>query len=562
MGLRYRLALFFQYKVFNIILALVCCFVVVISAITYFSYKNETEIILSEYKAHAQSISTSTREYFNGLLERNQHHLLQAELFLSDKGKDVNSDEISLFFNLLKKQTPDFEIMALTDKNGFYIANSEWVNNKALQQKQLKMTLSDRQYYAELKDNPDLKLTLSKPVYSRTTGKMVSVLAKRRHSSKNQFEGLIMVTISIEKLSQIFAKSDYFDDSTISVYFPDNTLLTRYPYKENLIGKIIEISSEFNSKIKNGEVFGSVVAFCPVDKIEKIFGFAKEDYFGLKILWGKSTDLIMAPTNKKYLILLVLEILFSVFISYLLFIYYKSLELAERQKLTLMIQSKMASIGEISAGISHEINNPLAQIMARAEKILRSDEIALSPELTQDLVKIQNGVLRIGKIIKGLKMLSYEGVSEDLISYSLEEIFIDVLSVSDSNLKEKNISFKYELPEGLKVMCRPHRLSQVILNLLSNSIYAVKDLNDKWIKIVVTVDNDKVKIEFIDSGLGINKEFKDKLFVKRFTTKPIGIGTGLGLNLSKKIVMEQGGDLALDSSAKNTTFLILLKKSV
>ncbi len=132
----------------------------------------------------------------------------------------------------------------------------------------------------------------------------------------------------------------------------------------------------------------------------------------------------------------------------------------------------------------------------------------------------------------------------------------------ESELKrhEIKISQSHENAQE-KISCSPIEFSQVILNLLTNSIHAIREKSEKWIKINSNLTPKFVEFRITDSGTGIPKNIQKKLFTPYFTTKAIGAGTGIGLNLSKDIMKSFKGSLEYDNKdTKNTTFLIKIPR--
>ena len=108
----------------------------------------------------------------------------------------------------------------------------------------------------------------------------------------------------------------------------------------------------------------------------------------------------------------------------------------------------------------------------------------------------------------------------------------------------------------IKVLCNKAGLAQVFINLIINSIDAIKEMNDKWISIRVKCSTKKLKIYFTDSGLGIEKNIAEKIIDPFFTTKKQGEGTGLGLSISSKYIRKMNGKLYYNPNSKNTQFII------
>ena len=116
------------------------------------------------------------------------------------------------------------------------------------------------------------------------------------------------------------------------------------------------------------------------------------------------------------------------------------------------------------------------------------------------------------------------------------------------------------LDEEHLVECREAEIGQVIVNLINNACDAVKDENQRWVKVEVCSNSEKVFIQVTDSGPGIPDDLKEKILKPFFTTKPVGQGTGLGLSITKSILDAHQGQLCLDENSKNTKFVVELPK--
>ncbi|TFV93632.1 sensor histidine kinase [Algoriphagus kandeliae] len=257
-----------------------------------------------------------------------------------------------------------------------------------------------------------------------------------------------------------------------------------------------------------------------------------------------------------------------------------------------LIQSeKMASLGELTAGIAHEIQNPLnfvnnfsevsgellEELQEEIEKGDLSEIKAISEDLKENLSKINHHGKRAGSIVKGMLEHSRKSDGKKELT-DLNNLADECLRLSFHGLRAKDKSFQAEFETIFDsklpmVEVISQDLGRVLLNLINNAFYACDDRRRKIEKeagsaesfkpkvIVSTkIETNGIEISVKDNGNGIPDSIKDKIFQPFFTTKPTGIGTGLGLSLSYDIVKAHGGELKVDSKeGEGTTFSIHLK---
>ena len=234
------------------------------------------------------------------------------------------------------------------------------------------------------------------------------------------------------------------------------------------------------------------------------------------------------------------------------------LELARTKSMT---SSRMAVLGEMAAGIAHEINNPLSIIRSMSSLIGRNLKSQAYDEIPEKLEKIQKTVIRITKIISGLRTFARDGENDPFIDTSVASIIEDTLELAKQRLESMNIELKTtNIDRSLSVESRATQISQVILNILNNSRDAVQNLESKWISIEAVDSGENVKVIITDSGHGIPQHIQDKIFQPFFTTKEVGVGTGLGLSISVGIIQAHNGKFYIDSKCANTRFVIELPK--
>lgn len=241
-------------------------------------------------------------------------------------------------------------------------------------------------------------------------------------------------------------------------------------------------------------------------------------------------------------------------------------QIVQQQEL-LVVTSKMSSLGEMAGGIAHEINTPLAVInlkVALLQEALESETFATSGKkmVGDACATIQKTVDRIAKIITGLRAFARDGASDPFQDAELQSIVEDTLDLCSEKFRDSGIDLQVKMPDSKLVFsCRATQISQVLLNLLSNSFDAIQNLSDKWIKIEAVDLGSEIELSVSDSGDGVTPANRAKLAQPFFTTKDVGKGTGLGLSISRGIVMDHSGRLYLDEQSTNTRFVVVLPKN-
>ena len=237
--------------------------------------------------------------------------------------------------------------------------------------------------------------------------------------------------------------------------------------------------------------------------------------------------------------------------------------LVQEQQAQIIQSSKFAALGEMAGGIAHEINNPLAIIggLASQLKMQVEDQRIDLESVLRVANKIEATVDRISKIVKGLRQLSREGSQDSFQNASLSSIVTDVLDLSRETLKAKEIELRLNIDFDRTVYVNRIQLSQVLVNLLTNSVYAVSRLpnkSGKWVEIKTEADDNFIVLLVRDGGTGINEKTVAKIFQPFYTTKEVGEGTGLGLSISKQIMENHKGSIDYELRDGHTTFCIKL----
>jgi PAS domain S-box-containing protein len=277
---------------------------------------------------------------------------------------------------------------------------------------------------------------------------------------------------------------------------------------------------------------------------------------------------------------------------------YEDITDKKKASLQLLQSEKMASIGQLAAGVAHEINNPTAFVSSNLKTLsdylhdiikLISEYRGLARDLKQEaaggpfrdilgerlklienlekvmdigyiiedvvplIAESREGTERIRRIVQDLKNFAHPG-DEKLRTVNVNDSIESTLNIVWNEVKYKAVVHKEygDIPE---IQGYPQQLNQVFMNILVNAAQAIKDKGE--IRIATRVDDGHAEIKFTDTGVGIPKENLPKLFDPFFTTKDVGKGTGLGLHVAYSIIKKHNGTIDVDSTVnKGTTFTI------
>ena len=269
---------------------------------------------------------------------------------------------------------------------------------------------------------------------------------------------------------------------------------------------------------------------------------------------------------------------------------HKNLKSTQRQ---LIVQEKLASLGALTAGIAHEIKNPLNfvnnfsevsnelinEMKTELKNGNKDEAIEIAEDLKLNLEKINHHGKRADSIVKGM-LLHSRGSSGEKMLTDINNLLDEYVNLAYHGMraqdKDFNITIEREYDKSLeKINVVPQDISRVFLNIINNGCYACTERSrsaatDKkktagdgfspTIRVSTKNLKDKVEIRIADNGNGVPEKIKDKLFQPFFTTKPTGEGTGLGLSLSYDIVVKQhGGEIKIDSKeGEGAEFVIML----
>jgi PAS domain S-box-containing protein len=382
--------------------------------------------------------------------------------------------------------------------------------------------------------------------------------------TKNIAEGKLSFMIDMNSKDEIGSLAESFNRMTLDLKKFRNDLLSAKAYTDNIIHSMLNslVVVDRDANIRNvnkascdllgyseQELINQPMSFIFAKGYFDELGFSSES---INDFGGTGETIYQSKDGKK------IRVLFSASVI--------QNDIGDFQGVVFMAQDitvqteamragHMSSLGELAAGVAHEINNPLNSIINFAQILI--DEIEEDGPLTDELLfRIINEGDRVSNIVRSL--LSFARESErDKTLVMINKVIQETFALTDIQILKDSISLEVNVPESLPpIYANSQQLMQVFINIINNARYA---LNQKYPgaspekKLIITaepkqVDNDSViDISFHDTGVGIPAQIIDKVINPFFTTKPAGEGTGLGLAISHGIVTDHDGRLIIKS---------------
>ena len=235
----------------------------------------------------------------------------------------------------------------------------------------------------------------------------------------------------------------------------------------------------------------------------------------------------------------------------------------------LIVSDRMASVGTLAAGVAHEINNPLASVIANIDLVVAEVEALTargigSNEAAQALRDARESSERMRRIVRDLNIFSRSDEEGDRCPVSVELVLESTLRIAWNDIRHRARLVRAYKPVP-HVLANESRLGQVFLNLLVNATHAIADgkADENEIRVSIELEDDaRVCVTIMDTGCGIPEAIQKRMFTPFLTTKPPGLGTGLGLSICHQLVTAFGGELTFESvEGVGTTFKIHLPVS-
>jgi len=225
-------------------------------------------------------------------------------------------------------------------------------------------------------------------------------------------------------------------------------------------------------------------------------------------------------------------------------------------QLQVVQMDRMSSIGQLSGGVAHEINNPLTGVLGQAQLLL--EKLPEDSPYRPHIVKIENAAQRCRRIVRSLLDFSRDK-DYNFIPTDVNQIIEETLELISSELQTKNIVVSKKFSQLPRITASPSHLHQVFLNIMTNAIQAMKNSGGTLTVETGFYDSNSVEISIKDTGTGIRKEHLNHIFDPFFTTKDIGQGTGLGLTICYGIIQKHNGTIQALSEGENKGAQIIVR---
>ena len=571
--------------------------VLIIWTFINFRLDEDKGLMLNQPISNLKNIAISFKEHSQTTIRNSDEALRIVKFHYEQKGA---SD-----FKLLNEYF-DQNVIDVNFFNQVGIINAEGIYEFSNLKAHKKVDLSDREHFKIHKDIYPYGLYLSKPVLGRVSQKWSIQLTKRLNKPNGDLLGVAVVSFDPNYFIDFHKQIDLGPEGFTSLVGADGFVRT---LRVGNISKIDGSVPKINLPPIVGQMTsGTFVSDDLFDHSKRIYAFEKIPDQPLYVIVGmleKDAMFEYDRLKKSYLI-------FGFLISMLIIIFTLSalsmLNKARRLNLELLSSShekeraqehelemstrltqseKMAALGQLAAGVAHEINNPIAFVSSNlstlkkyfgifnqiiegfstdphsksegSSQLLKSSNYEfLKTDVVSILSESQEGIVRVKNIVNDLKNFSR-------LEESTDWILADVHKGIQSTLNIVNFEVKYhaeveclfgDLPE---ISCIPSQLNQVFLNLIVNAAQAIPDGQFGKILIQTGLMGDSIWIEISDNGVGVSEETMKKMFEPFYTTKKVGVGTGLGLSVSLGIVEKHMGSLTAKSTlGQGTTFRIEL----
>jgi len=563
-------------------------FILLIWLFISYELKKELEFIIKTSNSNLQNIVRSFKEHSEDTIT-NSDELLRIIKFNYEKYGTKDFKTLNAYFQNGVLDMKFFNQVGIIDEQGIYSFSNLPITKK--------IDLSDREHFKIHKDVYPYSIFLSKPVLGRASGRWSIQLTRRLNKPDGSFNGVAVVSFDPTYFVNFYKKIDLGSNGFTALVGLDGTIRTIRAGEKTSINSDnlkIQIPNEYLDQ-ENGFFTTSQI----FDGTKRIYAFEKLSNQPLFVLVGITENdalLDYERSRQSYLIFgTLLSFLIILFTLTSLKMIHKTIEINEQStelNNRLLQSEKLAALGQLSAGVAHEINNPIGYVSSNISSLNKyflklEDLINLYDEYfkksyeideTQDLNDFKKsinyefikedtkfllnetleGISKVKDIITDLKNFARSDSTENWQKVDLLKNLKSTLNIVNNEIRY-NADVEIEIPNLPEIECLPTQLNQVFLNLIVNAAQAVKPNVRGLIKISARELNESVMITFSDNGQGIDKANILKIFNPFYTTKEVGKGTGLGLSVSHGIIQKHNGKIEVESKiGEGTVFTLTL----
>jgi len=600
-------------KLYGLVASAIFLVVLIASILSWYSYQQANNQVVSETHNLANSLVLT----FDGMVDTVDMALLGScdEMKRQIASGKPNKAQIDGVLRELRHRVPFLLSLRATDESGHLIYGLD--ENDPI------TSVADRPYYSEVLLHPEIGLYVSRPIISRLKNQWIWLFSRRITKADGSFGGIVSASIPTDKINDLLSNVSMPPQSSISLRHKSMDLIARANFNR---GNVIPIGSNklsntLSEALKQDPNQGTYISDTSgLDLVIKTYSYVASPKYGFYVIAGIPREFALAAWKRQVIVAAFLVCLFSAGAAIFTYLLRSAMlrqaeftkdigtsrdalqtlnaELEQRvqtrtEELTKtlenlqitqndLIQSeKLASLGLVVVGISHEINTPIGNAITLTSMLIHHlQELRVMIERgsvskgairewldfgDESMVLVDRSVNRVAALVKSFKQLAIKNTDEHQQLFDLKDAIDNVIIFVSHHFKRRDIEIINAIPSGILCDSYVSSLEEIINNLVTNAlVHAFEGAQNGTITVSAVCDQNQVTISVTDNGAGISSATLERIFDPFFTTKLGKGGSGLGLTVSKRIanfILE--GDLVASSEiGKGTCFILTLRQKV